>query len=141
MVYVPEGQFEMGSNNQDTCFASPVHNVSLDAFWIDQTEVTNSMFTVFLNDQGNQTENGIKWLEPGAGHSGIVYGYIKENESVFVTEEGYENNPLLKYLGMVLRRIVLGLEVVYPPRPNGNMQPAAPKRTNIPGEIPLMENL
>jgi len=96
MVYVPEGQFEMGSNNQDTCFASPVHNVSLDAFWIDQTEVTNSMFTVFLNDQGNQTENGIKWLEPGAGHSGIVYGYIKENESVFVTEEGYENNPVIE---------------------------------------------
>ena len=43
MVYVPEGEFRMGSNDhQDD--EKPVHNVYLDAFWIDQYEVTNGMY-------------------------------------------------------------------------------------------------
>jgi formylglycine-generating enzyme required for sulfatase activity len=42
MVYVPEGEFTMGSD--DVWNAKPVHNVYLDAFWIDQTEVTNAMY-------------------------------------------------------------------------------------------------
>ena len=71
MVYVPAGQFEMGSDDLETClYTHPAHVVSLDTFWIDQTEVTNSMFTIFLNEQGNLVENGINWLEPGAGHTG-----------------------------------------------------------------------
>ncbi len=42
MVYVPEGMFIMGSDvSMDE---QPVHNVTLDAFWMDQTEVTNSMY-------------------------------------------------------------------------------------------------
>jgi serine/threonine-protein kinase len=97
MVYVPEGRFKMGSDRQDLCLeASPAHEVSLDAFWIDQTEVTNSMFAIFLNDQGNQAENGIKWLEPGAGHRGIVYGYIEDDDGVFITNKGYEHHPVIE---------------------------------------------
>ena len=43
MVYVPEGDFRMGSNDhQDD--EKPVHNVYLDGFWIDQYEVTNGMY-------------------------------------------------------------------------------------------------
>ena len=34
----------------------PAHTVALDAFWIDQTEVTNLQFAGFLNEQGNQSE-------------------------------------------------------------------------------------
>jgi hypothetical protein len=43
MVYVPEGEFEMGSVHgyPDEL---PVHQVYLDSFWIDLTEVTNAMF-------------------------------------------------------------------------------------------------
>ena len=45
MVYVPAGPFEMGSNNGDSD-ERPVHTVTLDAFWIDQTEVTNAMYAL-----------------------------------------------------------------------------------------------
>jgi len=43
MMYIPEGEFEMGSNDgrEDE---RPVHSVYLDAFWMDQTEVTNKKF-------------------------------------------------------------------------------------------------
>jgi serine/threonine-protein kinase len=43
LMFVPEGKFEMGSENGDSD-EKPVHVVWLDAFWIDQTEVTNAMY-------------------------------------------------------------------------------------------------
>ena len=43
MVYVPAGEFQMGSN-QGNPDEKPVHAVYLDAFWIDQTEITNGMY-------------------------------------------------------------------------------------------------
>ena len=54
------------------------------------------MFTRFLNDLGNQSQNETQWLEPGAGHQGIVYGYIEENEGEFVTQSGVENYPVIE---------------------------------------------
>jgi eukaryotic-like serine/threonine-protein kinase len=49
MVYVPKGGFPMGSNDgsQDE---RPVHLVYLDAFWIDQTEVTNTQYARCVDD-------------------------------------------------------------------------------------------
>ena len=47
MVYVPAGEFLMGSTDADTeAFddEKPQHKVYLDAFWIDRTEVTNAQY-------------------------------------------------------------------------------------------------
>lgn len=49
IVYVPAGGFEIGSEDGDDD-EKPAHTVSLDAYWIDQTEVTNTMFAKFVND-------------------------------------------------------------------------------------------
>ncbi len=43
LMYVPSGTFEMGSENGKSN-EKPVHTVYLDAYWIDQTEVTNGMY-------------------------------------------------------------------------------------------------
>jgi formylglycine-generating enzyme required for sulfatase activity/serine/threonine protein kinase len=46
-VYVPEGEFIMGSLNADTQARGdemPQRTIYLDAFWIDRTEVTRGMF-------------------------------------------------------------------------------------------------
>jgi formylglycine-generating enzyme required for sulfatase activity len=40
MVYVPRGEFEMGSEPHQ----EPVHTVALDGFWLDQTEVANGQY-------------------------------------------------------------------------------------------------
>ncbi len=42
-VYVPAGEFEMGSD-QGEADEQPVHTVALDAFWLDKTEVTNAQY-------------------------------------------------------------------------------------------------
>lgn len=54
LVFVPAGEFEMGSENGDDD-ESPVHTVFLDEFWIDQTEVTNAMFALFMEDTNYTT--------------------------------------------------------------------------------------
>ena len=53
-MYVPAGEFEMGSNAYDD--EKPIHAVTLDAFWIDQTEVTNAMFAEFVLATGYETD-------------------------------------------------------------------------------------
>ena len=47
MVYVPAGEFLMGSPESDPDAGDdekPQHTVYLDAFWIDRTEVTNAQY-------------------------------------------------------------------------------------------------
>jgi len=58
MVYVPAGEFIMGSDDGESD-EQPVHTVYLDAFYIDKTEVTNAQFAQFLNEQGNDEEGGV----------------------------------------------------------------------------------
>jgi len=53
MVYVPEGEFTMGSNDGDLD-EQPVHTVYLDAYWIDQTEVTNDKYMLCVQAGGCQ---------------------------------------------------------------------------------------
>jgi eukaryotic-like serine/threonine-protein kinase len=50
LVYVPEGEFTMGSDGSFNSIADPEHQVNLDAFWIDQTEVTNAMYAKCVAD-------------------------------------------------------------------------------------------
>ena len=53
LLYIPAGEFMMGSTGGDE---KPVHKVQLDAFWIDQTEVTNKLFSSFIGATGYQTD-------------------------------------------------------------------------------------
>jgi eukaryotic-like serine/threonine-protein kinase len=55
LLYVPGGQFIMGSNGGDND-EKPPHEVTLSAFWIDRTEVTNAMFKRFVDDTGYKTD-------------------------------------------------------------------------------------
>ncbi len=50
MVFVPMGSFIMGSNDQDVSWAinAPSRSVSVDAFWMDQTEITNNQYRQFV---------------------------------------------------------------------------------------------
>src|SRR5689334_10041005 len=47
MVWIPGGSFWMGSEdgNPDE---KPVHQVTIDGFWMDKTEVTNEEFAEFV---------------------------------------------------------------------------------------------
>jgi eukaryotic-like serine/threonine-protein kinase len=85
MVYVPEGDFLMGSDpakDKDALSSEqPQHSVYLDAYLIDQTEVTNAMFAVFLNEQGKAQY----WDTDVSG--------IKRTGNTWVVDSGDENRP------------------------------------------------
>lgn len=44
MAHIPAGRFSMGSHDGEADEA-PVHDVYLDSFWIDTTEITNAMYS------------------------------------------------------------------------------------------------
>jgi formylglycine-generating enzyme required for sulfatase activity len=110
MVYVPAGEFIMGSSDADVnsvlalcnevrgdCERSwyedeqPQHTVYLDAFYIDETEVTSVQFAQFLNEQGNQEEGGVTWLDIGDENCRIT-----ESGGQYQPKTGYSDHPVIE---------------------------------------------
>jgi formylglycine-generating enzyme len=53
MKYIAGGSFVMGGDNEQASVDEfPKHNVSVDAFWMDETEVTNAQFKKFVDATG-----------------------------------------------------------------------------------------
>lgn len=57
LFYIPAGEFTMGSELNNN--AKPVHTVYLDAFWIDQTEVTNALYAKCVQSGSCQPPNPV----------------------------------------------------------------------------------
>lgn len=114
MVYVPAGSFIMGmaadkafaacQNNPTPCpkdwflNAEPDHSVSLDAYWIDQTEVTNAMFAGFVAATGYQTDGektGKGWAHSGSKFvemSGVTW---KTPHGAGSSIDGLDDHPVV----------------------------------------------
>jgi len=88
MVYVPAGQFEMGSDDDGVDYAmqlcselsddcqrrwyedeQPVHTVALDGFWIDKYEVTNAQYQKCVEAGACQAPTTCNWGEPTYGEA------------------------------------------------------------------------
>ena len=70
MVFVPAGEFLMGSDEGDDD-EKPVHDVYLDAYWIDKTEVTNAQYRAFVEATSHRTPTECTWGEPTYGQAGM----------------------------------------------------------------------
>ena len=90
MIYVPAGAFLMGSEEGHKN-EEPVHEVYLDAYWMNQHEVTNDQFAAFLNDQGNQKEGGGNWLDDGADN--VLLAKVGK---VWKAKTGHEDHPAVQ---------------------------------------------
>ena len=75
MVWIPSGEFTMGSNAEDASpHERPAHRVAVRGFWMDQTDVTNAQFRVFVEATGYVTtaekvpteEEIMRYAGPGA---------------------------------------------------------------------------
>ena len=68
MVWIPGGQFTMGALSHDDEAREderPAHEVVVDGFWMDATEITNQQFQEFVNETGYVTTAEVKpdWEE------------------------------------------------------------------------------
>jgi sulfatase modifying factor 1 len=61
MVLIPGGTFAMGSNEGQSAEA-PAHQVKLSTFYIDQHEVTNRQYRIFLGESHYRGTPPGKWL-------------------------------------------------------------------------------
>lgn len=86
MVFIEGGKFKMGTDH-GMPFESPVHEVTLDSYWIDKHEVTVAEFEKFVKETGYVTEgekigwsgvfsieeggwtrcDGVSWRNPDCG--------------------------------------------------------------------------
>jgi formylglycine-generating enzyme required for sulfatase activity len=90
MVFVPAGEFAMG-RDEGVGDERPVHAVYLDGFYVDKTEVTNAQFARFLNELGNQEEDGATWLNVEDEACPIA-----EVEGQYQPKNGYANHPVVE---------------------------------------------
>ncbi len=75
LVLVPDGSFMMGSDEFGAGEELPVHEVTLDHFWIGRYEVTNNQFAEFLNDA--QPDNVYTWLDIYDPDCGIQFDGVQ----------------------------------------------------------------
>lgn len=87
LAYVPEGEFLMGANyepspdDQSPSYSDnqPQHSVSLDAFWIDQTEVTNRQYALCVS----------------AGECALPLSLKSPMRSTYYDDPQFENYPVI----------------------------------------------
>src|SRR5262245_20486995 len=80
MIHIPGGTFAMGSDKHYPEEA-PVHRVTVDAFWIDETPVTNAQFREFIEATGYVT---LAEIPPRAEHyPGALPHMLKAGSLVF----------------------------------------------------------
>ncbi|MGD8603225.1 MAG: SUMF1/EgtB/PvdO family nonheme iron enzyme [Anaerolineales bacterium] len=91
MVFVPAGEFLQGAGEDPAATQDefPQRSVYLDAYWIDQTEVTNAMFAEFLNQEGNQKEGGFYWADALSSFQDIRWV-----DGEWVVPPGLEQHPV-----------------------------------------------
>ena len=79
MAWVPGGTFLMGSDLPEYPEEGPLHQVSVDGFWIDETTVTKAQFRRFVKATGYRTvaERPLDPAEyPGANPALLVSGSL-----------------------------------------------------------------
>ena len=97
MVYIPAGTFLMGSDNNPE--EQPIHSVTLDSFWMDQTEVQGGDFAEFIDF--------MKWnmvIGGGTFYKGKIisqlcdeptcFTVIRDNELLQVIKPRYASYPI-----------------------------------------------
>ena len=80
MVFIPQGSFNMGPSDQDVSWAqnNATKTVSIDAFWMDETEMTNNKYRQF-----------VEWVKDS-----IMRRMLGESNEDFLIKEDENGNPI-----------------------------------------------
>ena len=84
MAFIPAGNFIMGPSDQDAVFAmnSISKSVTVDAFWMDQTEITNNKYRQF-----------VYWVRDSILRTKLGNAGIADREYFMVDEDGNVIEP------------------------------------------------
>jgi serine/threonine-protein kinase len=91
MVFVPPGEFIMGSKDFDAQDdETPAHYVYVNGFWIYKNEVTNSQFAIFLNSDSNKPTYGVTGMQIGDNDL-----RIQQKDGAWLVTSGYMEHPVV----------------------------------------------
>jgi formylglycine-generating enzyme required for sulfatase activity/predicted GH43/DUF377 family glycosyl hydrolase len=90
MILIPAGPFTMGKESVSN---GPPHTVILSDYYIDQFEVSNTLFAEFLNENGNQKEQGSPWLDVSSSRA---EGHLHEVDGIWKPDEGFADHPVVE---------------------------------------------
>jgi formylglycine-generating enzyme len=84
MVYIPMGSFNMGPSDQDIAYSQNAitKTVSLPAFYMDETEITNNQYRQF-----------VYWVRDSLAH--LLLAEINEEHLILMDEYGMDIDPPL----------------------------------------------
>ena len=115
MVWVPGGTYRMGSADHYPEEA-PVHRVTVDAFWMDRTPVTNARFRAFVEATGHKT---FAEIPPDPAHyPGARKELLHPGSLVFVKQPGPVDMRDFHHWW----RFVLGADWRHPLGPNSTIK-------------------
>lgn len=88
MVFIKKGSFEMGANTQNAMFGQDDNQfmATVEAFWMDETEITNSEYKQFVN-----------WVRDSIAYTLLVQAGYEEYAQVSRDEEFDEENFLINW--------------------------------------------
>jgi sulfatase modifying factor 1 len=98
LVYVPGGEFTMGSDSHNNLDEHPIHKVKLNAFWIDQTEVTNQLFSSFVRVTGYRTnaeKQGSSYVHDSSSTLNVIGADWQHPAGPGSDILGKENHPVI----------------------------------------------
>lgn len=81
-IYIPAGNFYMGSGTGNPADEQPRQTVSVSAFYIDRFEVTNSQYAAFLTDNEN------------TAYYSNQMAIDKLPDNSYIAKAGFENYPI-----------------------------------------------
>lgn len=109
MVLIPGGTFSMGGDpglmdggSQSHGTSYPIHDVTVDAFWMDETEVTNRQFAAFVEATGYVTlaEKPLP-AEIAAALRETAAANIKTLRGIAARSEGEERQNILAAIARI----------------------------------------
>lgn len=92
MVRIPAGTFQMGCGEECPMEdAKPVHDVELDAFWMDETPVTNRQFSQFVDSTKYKTV--AERVPKAADYPDVPKDKLQAGSAVFTPKSVDLENP------------------------------------------------
>ncbi|MBN2379396.1 SUMF1/EgtB/PvdO family nonheme iron enzyme [candidate division WOR-3 bacterium] len=88
MNYIPGGSFVMGGSTVENC--SPVHEARIGPYYLDRYEVTNAEYCKFLNEMGNQKEDGSYWFDESSCPD------ILKEDGKYIVRKGRDSYPITR---------------------------------------------
>jgi formylglycine-generating enzyme required for sulfatase activity len=104
LAKIPGGTFQMGSKDSED--EQPIHTVTVNSFWMGETEVTTAQYVAFLQESQPATSDRKRWIAINGEKSWYYTGkdwdiavtsnsHISYSAGKYTIDAGWEDHPVV----------------------------------------------